>query len=254
MNFKDIDYHKEASEAYKEGKYFNEAKEWYFEKYLSQYKSRSVFIIISIFCGLVFLITSNVFLKGILAVKNYSGVLQIDRKTESKGVLRMEKLPHHYLNTNKIIAEFFVRRFVEVIEGYSNETGSLMELNRHYEASLKYISGTALDDYKERFESVMTPEFLQGYSRQVSLKYCNFISNSVGFWTNFKTYFTPSKIGEVMSCGLDVKFIKDGRVVDVKSFENLITFSFEPIHRLKDGKKSQVNFLVTDYKIVLADD
>lgn len=243
-----VAYRDEVAKMYESGGYFTESKKWYFEKYLSHYKTSSMFIITAFFCIALTLYAFYIFSYELRQKHSYSGVITIDESVTQGKLLVLDKIPNLYSSNNQNIANFFLLSFVSDYESYTNTSGLLNEINGREFIVAPHSSDTVLNAFRDRVDKIYVEEFLAGYSRVAKAEVVYYMEDEIEKFS-IQNWFKPSVVPTRAYVDFTLSSYYKGVFVSAAIHRAFLQFYFKPIERI-DGKFSDISFVVTDYRFV----
>jgi type IV secretory pathway component VirB8 len=240
---------------YEDESYFKEAREWYYLKYLSQYRSRSVFILLSAGISIVTIFILVVLTKQAVNHRNVSGV--ITNAIDPSQPLKIVKIQKYYNNTDESISRFLIEYFIKNIEGFSYVDGK-SELDKKNKTLAQSFNGEISQVIQSRFNSVYIPSYINGYSRVIDIMEFDFIQSKMGVVEKIKSIVLPSGLPGKAIVYFRARHIyqPQKKLIATEYFKADISFAFRPIKKLND-KMSSIKFFITSYnvtKVKLTDD
>jgi len=239
-----------ASDMYINDEYFRNAKEWYFQKYLMQYKMRSVFILVSAFICVITGFTIFLLLSEIMMPKSVQGVIQ--NPISPSVPLRIKKVTgSKNKHSDKAIARFLIEDFITKLEQFDSSVDKQKELDRKNNIfSNGGLQRNMTDVFQNRFNSIYIPSYISSYTRKVKVEGFEYLDEIRGMSDNIKQFLTPSQVGDEAQVIFRVNYEdQDGQVTLSELYLANIRFYFRPIKIMQDGKPSSIKFFIDSYSI-----
>ena len=233
---------------YIKGDYFQNAREWFYQKYLMQYRMRSIFIIVSCFVCVVTFLSFYLVIAELLSPQVLSGVLHnhLDQKYPIKVNKVLNASSRH---SDKIIAQILIEDFIKKIESFDAKKKAVeLDLkNKIFNNGGLQVNMVKI--FENRFKSVYIPAYIADYQRVIEIKQFEYLDPDESLYYKVKNYFTPSEIGNAARVKFEVKYISKADTVDfVEEYTANIKFFFRPIRKI-NGEFTKIKFFIEDYNL-----
>lgn len=233
---------------YNKGDYFQNSKEWFYQKYLLQYRLRSIFIIVSCIVSLMTCLSFYLVMRELVRPQTLSGVIHND--LNQKYSVKISKIKNHSnKHSDKIIARILIEDFIYKIESFNSaDKAKELELKNNIfnNGSLQL---NMVEIFQNRFQTVYIPSYISGYKRLVEVKTFKYMDPDDNFYYKMKNYFTPSEIGNRAQVKFIVKYLaKNGELKFQEEYLASIKFFFRPIKKI-DNEFTKIKFFIEEYNL-----
>jgi type IV secretory pathway component VirB8 len=232
---------------FENGEYFKVGKEWFYEKYLSSYKSKSnlIFLIIFLVFFVSFLIFSTV--ASILKVSASNGVVSLESELGEE--IMMQPLPKHYSNNEKNILRFVAEHYIEYFESYDNDKLTIFKLDEKINEIKKHSTKSVGEKFEKIARNNYTSEIFNGFTRKASITSFEFIEEENGFFDKFMRFILPENTPPKIRVSLTSTLYKNSGQTIEKQEKRVIELNFKyvPLERNANGEFGDLGFMVTSY-------
>jgi type IV secretory pathway component VirB8 len=153
-----------------DGNYFDDAKEWYYLKYLAAFSERTFFIVISAMSVTIILLL-YLTINNILPLKESFPVVvrQPDavKYYPTIEAVKPEKLDY---NSNEAILRLLLIRFVRELFSHSYKTGKIEDLNTKLLKIKNYSTDEVLQKFRSDFNQIINQMFNKNVEQTVRIK------------------------------------------------------------------------------------
>lgn len=230
--------------------YFNDGIDWFYYKYISNYKS-----VVNLLCVvfiLAFIILFFIFasFKAVNSVTSRNGVVNLEAEFEDEFL--MERIKQHYNNNEKNILRFKIETYVTFFEAYNINRFNIYQIND----KVKVIRSSSSKFVTEKFESIVQnnyiPEIFSGITRNVKIIHFEFVEDEESFVNKIKRKIMPEKVVNKARVSLIATIYRDeGKHVVKEERRNIeIMFKHNPLRRNSQGKFQDLEFIVTSYNYI----
>ena len=233
------------------GNYFNDSKSWFYQKYISPYKTRLnlLVILITIFVIIVFFSIQSI--NSVLFTTAKNGVAFLEG-ADFEDEFVMEKIPKYYNNNEKNILRFIIENYVNYFESYDINKFNLYALNE----KIRKIQENSSKSVGEKFQNIVrnnyTAEIFSGLTRTSQITSFQFIEQDNSFKQEVIRFILPEKVSNKVRISLTSKlYAQDKSTAVIEEKRNIeITFSYTPLEKNKESQFEPLNFKVTSYNYI----
>jgi|GEM_PF-3328659 hypothetical protein len=239
-----------ASDMYINDEYFKNAREWFFQKYLMQYKMRSVFILISGFICIITTFALYLLFSEIMKPSSINGV--VVNPVSPQTALHIKKITdNRNKHSDKAIAKFLIEDFIVKLEQFDSSGDRQKELDKKNNIFADgSLQKNMFNVFQNRFSSVYIPSYISYYSRKIQIVKFTFVDEVLSLTSKIRKFLTPSQIGDEAIVVFSVKYQdQDEQVVSSERYVARVHFYFRPIKIMQDGKASSIKFFIESYSI-----
>ncbi|MDR2777971.1 MAG: hypothetical protein LBB13_00475 [Rickettsiales bacterium] len=251
---KKVNYSSIITDIVDSGVYFEDARNWYYLKYLAAFSERTFFIVISTM-SITIVMLLYMTIGNILPLKESFPVLvrqpdAVKYYTTIKAV-KPEKLDY---NSNEAILRLLLIRFVKELFTHNYKTGKIEDLNRKLLKIKNYSTDDVLLKFRGDFNQITSQMFNKNIEQTVRIKTFRFKEKR----NSKKGRFSSSFIGKLVSRGkafseaeleYDINVILPGEK-RVSSQKITVDFKFDTIKYNSLRKEfSKPVLIVTNYSI-----
>lgn len=231
------DNNKEISEKIRDGSYYEEAKQWYFRKYLSPITDRSYVLVIACLIGIAFLISAyNTWQlkKSMDAKRDYPFIVNAENSTDDFS--HIKSLGDDSETAQQAIAKYLVIDYIRTREEYTKDM-----LGEKYKRILKKIKRTStasvLSEYKNYMNDLNPYSPLIRYSdhseRKIEIKSFSFLDNDI----------TSGKADVIF----DAIVINDNGKTETSQWEATVHFRLPNVENISETG-STIRFIIKYYR------
>jgi type IV secretory pathway component VirB8 len=232
------------------GKFFEDAKDWFYNKYASPYKSRLNLIILTLtlFFFFTVMLLSSIF--NILGTEAKNGIISLESEFEDEFV--MKKITKHYSNNEKNILRFIIENYVTYFESYEYSKYDIYKLNENIKMIRKYSSKSLGDKFEKIAKNNYTTEIFGGFIRDVKIQSFEFAYQEDDLKGKVLNYLLPEKTPNTVIVNLVSTLYSQGGRFIAKEEKRVveITFQYKPLQRDKDGNFNNLDFQVISYNYI----
>jgi type IV secretory pathway component VirB8 len=232
-------------------KFFEDAKDWFYNKYASPYKSRLnlIILILTLFFFFTVMLLSSLF--NILGTEAKNGIISLESEFEDEFV--MKKINKYYSNNEKNILRFIIENYVTYFESYEYSKYDIYKLNENINMIRKYSSKSLGDKFERIVKNNYTTEIFGGFTRDVKIKSFEFVVQDYGLREQVLNYLLPEKTPNKVVVNLVSTLYSNGGRFIAKEENRVveITFQYKSLNRDKDGNFNSLDFQVISYNYIL---
>jgi len=232
---------------FESGGFFEDAKDWFYAKYASPYKSRfNLIILISIlFFAISVMLISSIF--NILGIKAKNGIVSLESEFEDEFV--MQNIKQHYHNNEKNILRFVIENYVMYFESYDYDKFSIYRLNEQIRMVQRYSNKSVGEKFEKIAKNNYTAEIFAGFTRNSKIKSFEFYYPENNIKELVGRFLLPERTPNKVIVHLTSTLYKDGGRFTVKEEDRTIEiiFQYKPLDRDKNGNFEDLQFKVVSY-------
>ena len=247
-NFTEVNKNQEyIKQSVVSGSFFSDSKDWFYEKYVSTYKSRLNLTLVTLILAffIVFMLISSIF--SILSVSPKNGVVSLESEFEDEFII--QKITKHYNNNEKNILRFVVENYINFFESYNVDKFTIYKLNEQIDTIKKYSNKNISDKFQKIAQTNYTPEIFAGLTRCARITSFEFEYPENDFQNQITRFIFPENTPNKVKVSVISTIYKDsGRFVAKEERRNIeITFKYKPLQKDKEGNFNDLEFQVIGY-------
>lgn len=227
--------------------YFEEAKRWYYFKYVSHIKFLMFIASITIFMSLLVIFVFYVVQGTISKQERVAKVIRISYAPEMRPV--MEKIEKHYHSNDINILQYSIESYInnfEVYEKTDNYYVSFIEKMKHLQ---KYSSKEVMKTFQNRFASDYSTKLKANGFVKLDVKNIDLNIAEESLIEKFRNLLMAQNIPDQAIIDATL-YVFDGKKLHKKPVRIEMEFFFEKIQKQQNGKYNNVKFFVTNYSYV----
>lgn len=226
--------------------YFDEAKKWYYMKYIQNIR----FILIVVFIFFVVICVTFFTLKKTIDAKNNQERVSkvISTNYDVTMMPGIEKIGKYYRSNDINILLYTVRTFVENFESYpkvENQYTAFVQKNQNLQ---KYCSTNVLQVLNNRFNKEYSKKMESNGFVKVIIQNIDFLLKEKPFLQKMRDYLMPETIPTKARIDFIV-YVFDGTKLIKKNESVELNFTFSPIKK-QNGQYNNIRFFVNEYRYI----
>lgn len=251
-----IRYSEVIKDVYEEGKYFEDAMDWYCLKYLNAISERTFFIILSIMSVIIVILLYITF-DNIMPLKEEFPVLVTQKDSVNYyatiEAVKPEKMNY---NSNEAILRLLLIRYVRELFNHNYKSGNIEDLNEKLLKIKNYSTNEVLQKFRTDFNQISANMFNKNIEQRVYIKTFGFKEKNSGNNKKNKvisllsSYIFTKKIPSEAEMEYEIHIITNNEKKVIKQ-KILLDFKYEAIkyNNLKKDFTKPI-LIVTNYRTV----
>lgn len=251
-----IRYSEVVRDVYKEGKYFEDAMDWYCLKYLNAISERTFFIILSIMSVIIVILLYITF-DNIMPLKEEFPVLVTQKDSVNYyTIIEAVKPEKMNYNSNEAILRLLLIRYVRELFNHNYKSGNIEDLNEKLLKIRNYSTDEVLQKFRNDFNQISANMFNKNIEQRVYIKTFKFKEkNNENSKKNkvislLSSYIFTKKIPSEAEMEYEIHIITNNEKKVIKQ-KILLDFKYEAIkyNNLKKDFTKPI-LIVTNYRTV----
>lgn len=232
------------------GDYFKIGRSWYYDKYVSQYRMRSV-----LFVFLLFLVPFTLYILyslyvSISSIDVQTNVITLDGEVGDVAVL--DRIPKIYSNNTQNILSFMIAKYVEDLESVNFDKTEIFKMNAKMDSVKRNSSKGVFAFFEKNVSETQIKDVFDGFIMQAKVMDVDFdYAKNEGLTEKIMSNFFATDVDRtVLVMFKKYKYNRNTKKASVYNKFVELQFDYTPLTRGANGSASNIGFIVTGYKYV----
>ena len=225
--------------------YFEEAKKWYYVKYIQSLRFIFFAVITTIVAILMSVFAVREAFEAIARQEKVTKVIFTDYDLSLFPVI--EKIGKHYHSNDMNILLYTVRTYVENFESYPKSENQYTQYLQKAKHLQKYSSSSVLKQFQTKFNNEYSKKLERGGFVRAVIQNVDFDANQKSVFQSMHDFLMPTPIPKQAVISV-LLYIFDGQKLTKKGVTIELDIFFERIQKQKDGKYNGIKFFVSGYR------
>lgn len=225
--------------------YFEEAKRWYYMKYIQSLRFIFFAVITTIVAVLMSVVAVQEAYKAISKQERVTKVISTDYDLSLFPV--MEKIGKYYHSNDMNILLYTIQTYVTNFESYPKSENQYTEYVQKLNHLQKYSSSAVLKIFQDKFNKEYSKKLERGGFVRAVIQGVDFDINQKSFFQSTHDFLMPTPIPKQATVSA-LLYIFDGTKLIKKNVTIELDVSFDKIQKQKNGKYNGIRFFVTGYR------
>lgn len=227
--------------------YFDNAKNWYYTKYIKPLGFIAVMFCISFFvilCGLYVIYSTY------KALSNQNHVTKIiNFEYDLHEVLKIEQIKKYYHSNDVNILLYNIQTYVKNFETYEKSDNQYLRYIEKVDYMKNYSSSSVMNLLKNKFNKEYAQKLVKNGFVRVAIDDINFAFQKQSFINSLYNFLMPMPIPKQVMIKATL-YIFDGNQLSKKHINIIMDVYFEKIHKQKNQEYNDIKFFVSGYRYV----